>query len=93
VSNTLQDPPDLFRQDQTRQVNQYRGAQPGPRVGWAAGEEAELLVVRKGQLSAEFLIQAIDRLPRFPEPEPGEQDLESKMIFLIAQDSMGISRS
>ena len=64
-------------------MHENRCAKPGADVGWATGQNAELVMLRKGELLAQLLVQTIDEIPRLLEAKPGYQSLKPEVIFFV----------
>src|SRR5690606_33836839 len=91
--DTLQDLGNLLRQDQSRQVDQDRGTQPRTHVRGTARQVAVLLVVRKGQQSAELLVQLIEPVIRSGQPQPGGEHLQPQVVLLVDHEAERVIRS
>ena len=68
------------------QVEHHADADAGADVGRAGGQVAELGAEGVGELFLELVVELVDRVPDFGEPEAREHELDAEMVFLVDHD-------
>ena len=77
---------DLLGLDQAGEVEHDADANAGADVGRAGGQVAELGAEGVGQLFLELVVELVDRVPDFREPEARKHELDAEMVFLVDHD-------
>ena len=86
----LGDPPqrplDFLRQHEAWKMKQRRCSQSCADVGGTGSQETEFVVIGQLEEATEFLVQLVDPVPTFHQPQPGHQALQPQVVFLVDHD-------